>query len=76
MDIDLNDVYVYDPASELYGLSHFDKNVTAIALLENQEGVSLYSGRADLPAHREHRGQLCVHSALVSSGADYPAQPA
>jgi hypothetical protein len=40
VDIDLNDVYVYDPATDKYGVSHFEKNVTAIALLEEGEGVS------------------------------------
>ncbi|BEJ12736.1 hypothetical protein CspHIS471_0211960 [Cutaneotrichosporon sp. HIS471] len=39
VDIDLNDVYVYDPATEKYGVNHFDKNVTAIALLEDGEGL-------------------------------------
>lgn len=41
VDIDLNTVYVYDPKQGKYGYSHFDKNVTAIALLAGQEGVSV-----------------------------------
>lgn len=40
VDIDLNNVYIYDPLSNKYGYTHFDKNVTAIALLESGEGVS------------------------------------
>lgn len=40
-DIDLNTVYVYQPSSDKYGYTHFEKNVTAIALLDSGEGVSV-----------------------------------
>lgn len=51
VDIDLNTVYVYDPNQDKYGYSHFDKNVTAIALLEGQEGVSVLSATAVETCH-------------------------
>lgn len=74
VDIDQNNVYVYDPASDKYGVSHFDKNVTAIALLEDQDGVSYcYCPRDWLTsAHREHRGQLRIHSSLLATPSGAP----
>ncbi|WOO78231.1 Regucalcin [Vanrija pseudolonga] len=51
VDIDLNAVYVYHPGLDKYGYSHFDKNVTAIALLASQDGLiaAIEDGFAFIP---------------------------
>ncbi|RSH82843.1 hypothetical protein EHS25_005833 [Saitozyma podzolica] len=84
VDIDLNTVYVYDPKEDKYGYSHFDKNVTAIALLEEaQEGLVAsiednfaFIPPSSLPQPLLHRSQLPEEQgALVSAEKQYLVIP-
>ncbi|KAM0747081.1 hypothetical protein T439DRAFT_367376 [Meredithblackwellia eburnea MCA 4105] len=82
VDIDEGRVYVYDPKSNKYGYSQYDKKVTSIALLEEQDGLIAsfedtyaYIPPSSLPVPILHSIQPPDEQESVIGSARKPYQP-
>ncbi|OCF40867.1 hypothetical protein I317_05317 [Kwoniella heveanensis CBS 569] len=76
VDIELNNVFVYEPKSDKWGYSHFEKKVTAIALLQEQEGLiaAIEDGFALIPPSSLPRPLLRRDQSMGAQDSLRPAE--
>ncbi|WVF69448.1 hypothetical protein IAT40_004225 [Kwoniella sp. CBS 6097] len=76
VDIELNNVFVYDPRDDKWGYSHFEKKVTAIALLEGSDGLiaAIEDGFALIPASSLPQPLLRRDQAMGAQDSIRPAK--